>query len=46
MQGHSLIITMQAQEILDPESIISRMDEYLMDYNSLSKRPMNLAVFL
>jgi len=26
--------------------IVSKMEEYLMDYNSLSKRPMNLAMFL
>lgn len=28
------------------QTIISRMEEYLMDFNSLSKRPMNLAMFL
>ncbi|GAX77074.1 hypothetical protein CEUSTIGMA_g4520.t1 [Chlamydomonas eustigma] len=33
-------------EITDPESIMSRMEANLMDYNSLSKRPMNLAMFL
>jgi hypothetical protein len=28
------------------QDIISRVEEYLMDFNALSKRPMNLAVFL
>ncbi len=27
------------------QDIISRVEEYLMDFNALSKRPMNLAVF-
>ena len=34
------------QELLAPEAIISRMEGLLMDHNSLSKRPMNLAMFL
>lgn len=33
-------------ELLSPEAIITRMEEYLGDYNSLSKRPMALAMFL
>ena len=38
-------VTVCAQ-ISDVSSIISKIEEYLMDYNSLSKRPMNLAMFL
>ena len=32
--------------MLDIQSLISRMEEYLMDHNAMSKRPMNLAIFL
>ncbi|GAX74205.1 hypothetical protein CEUSTIGMA_g1654.t1 [Chlamydomonas eustigma] len=33
-------------EVTDPHELMSRMEEYLMDHNAMSKRPMNLAVFL
>lgn len=33
-------------EIPDPDDIVSSMEGYLTDHNSLSKRPMNLAMFL
>eukprot|EP00854_Cymbomonas_tetramitiformis_P001348 gene1348-1949_t len=33
-------------EITEVPELISRMEEYLIDYNGMSKRPMNLAMFL
>ena len=33
-------------EIKDVGAIMSKMEEYLMDFNGMSKRPMNLAMFL
>ncbi|MCO5581018.1 hypothetical protein L7F22_034894 [Adiantum nelumboides] len=33
-------------EILNVPSLISLMENYLRDYNGVSKRPMNLAIFL
>ena len=36
----------QYQEIMDASRAIAVMDEYLMDHNGTSKRPMNLAMFL
>jgi dynein heavy chain len=32
--------------VTDIPRLISRMEEYLMDHNAMSKRPMNLAMFL
>lgn len=34
------------EEVMDCDTVISRMEEYLQDYNGMSKRPMNLAMFL
>ncbi|EFJ29004.1 inner arm dynein 3-2 [Selaginella moellendorffii] len=34
------------EEITDVPEIISLMENYLTDYNGVSKRPMNLAIFL
>jgi dynein heavy chain len=33
-------------EVTDTHDLMSRMEEFLMDHNAMSKRPMNLAVFL
>ncbi len=33
-------------ELMDIPQLIGRMEEFLMDHNAMSKRPMNLAVFL
>ena len=33
-------------ELTDPRAIIERVEECLADHNAMSKRPMNLAVFL
>jgi len=33
-------------ELTDTKLIIERVEEYLVDHNAMSKRPMNLAVFL
>lgn len=46
-----IVITEEASkrsydEVLDITKLISRMEEYLLDHNAMSKRPMNLAVFL
>jgi dynein heavy chain len=35
-----------APQVIDIPRLISRMEEYLMDHNAMSKRPMNLAMFL
>jgi len=34
------------ERILDIDALISVMEDYLADYNGMSKRPMNLAMFL
>ena len=34
------------EEVRDTEKLISIMEEYLVDHNGMSKRPMNLAMFL
>lgn len=36
----------QYQEVSDVEQLLSTMEQYLVDYNATSKRPMNLAMFL
>jgi dynein heavy chain len=36
----------QYQEISDVPKLLTTMEEYLMDFNGTSKRPMNLAIFL
>ncbi len=33
-------------QVTDIPKLIGRMEEYLMDHNAMSKRPMNLAIFL
>ncbi len=33
-------------EVTDIPKLIARMEEYLVDHNAMSKRPMNLAIFL
>jgi dynein heavy chain len=33
-------------EILDMKQVVQRLEEYLVDYNGMSKSPMNLAMFL
>lgn len=33
-------------EVTDVEACSARMEELLMDHNGISKRPMNLAIFL
>eukprot|EP00959_Pyramimonas_sp_CCMP1952_P235288 4916558-Pyramimonas_sp.AAC.1 len=34
------------ERILDIDALIAVMEDYLTDYNGMSKRPMNLAMFL
>ena len=33
-------------EITDMKEVVTRLEEYLVDYNGMSKSPMNLAMFL
>ena len=33
-------------ELTDIPALMARMEEYLLDHNATSKRPMNLAIFL
>lgn len=33
-------------EVMDPQAVIVKMEEFLTDHNAMSKRPMNLAMFL
>ena len=44
--SHFLHVTYRVAEVMDIPKLIGRMEELLMDHNGLSKRPMNLAIFL
>lgn len=44
--GQVLLVLMHLLDLQDVNQVLAKMEEFLIDHNATSKRPMNLAIFL